>query len=215
MTDPANAAAGAPNPTPNAPAAGEDPAVLRAQLAEAKQRAQELEGYLLDPAFTEYLRSKVEANQAAADEGQPATRQTAGGGDEGVAWDKLSPGEYAEALLSQVETMIRKEIAPVRTDAAIQSAQAQVKEAEAKHTDFWNYEHEMVRIAQKHPSLTVEECYQLAKGQGGKRPAQAAKPANVEVPGGAGGRRVEAPVKGARSHFDRAWGKAVGDADTV
>ena len=175
--------------------------------AELQQRVRDLEAYLLDPNFIEFMRSKVGDPPA-----KPAGTPAKGGEPE---WDKLSPAELATALLAEVNKLIQNAVQPVKAESAVRAAQAQVKEAEGKYPDFWQYKTEMVELAQKNPTLSVDDCYKLAKARMVKRPAAPKPPVASEAPTGAPGRRANPAAKGIKSNFDQVWNKVVGDSETI
>jgi len=86
-------------------------------------------------------------------------------------FDAMTPKEQAQWLLKTVEDMVQKTIAqhvePIRQETAVERAAREVQACMQKYPDYLDYREEMIKIAERHPTLNAEEVYLLAKGDKG------------------------------------------------
>jgi len=82
-------------------------------------------------------------------------------------FDSMTPAEVAHWTLKQtqrlVDDAVRRAVQPVVSTVEATRVSREIKEAEAKYPDFWDYREQMIELAQRHPTLTAEEVYHLAK----------------------------------------------------
>jgi hypothetical protein len=171
----------------------EEVAELKNQLKAAQDRISQYEQMLLDPAYLEFL-----ATQGIDTKGRKVEQQQ-------VDLDNMSQKDLVEYILASVKGLINEAITPLKQEATVNAAVAQVKEAAAKYPDFWEYRDEMIRLAKMHPSLTAEEAYHLAKAKTASRPKRPSKPA--ETPTG-GAQMKRKPPEGFEAKFLEAWREA-------
>jgi hypothetical protein len=168
-----------------------------AALAAANQRIQEYERHLLDPAYLEFLagnrREAVQQAQAAQPSG------------EDVDFDRMSNKELVQYIVQTMRGDLQRVVQPINENQVIKETKDQVKEAAARHEDYWEYQQEMIALARKHPTLTAEDAYWMAKGQTSGSPKP--KPRRTETPTG-GASTAKAPPVGFDAKFAKAWEQA-------
>lgn len=85
--------------------------------------------------------------------------------------DAMTPKEQAQWLLKTVGEMMHKTVSqyiePIRYESKLERAQREVQECIAKYPDYLDYRDKMIELAEKHPTLSAEEVYFLAKGDKG------------------------------------------------
>lgn len=80
----------------------------------------------------------------------------------------MSEAQLVKWNLNQQRRMIndavKEALAPVNMNIEQQRAAADIQATSKKYADFWDYRMEMADIAERHPSLSAEQCYLLATG---------------------------------------------------
>lgn len=180
-------------PTPETPAAAEtnvDAALeeLKTRVARAEAKNTEYEKLMLDPVFLNYLSSRNPQGPAAPS-GQPKAD---------VDLDAMSNRELTEYILRTMTGMLAQTVVPVQQQTQFNAIKAEVDKVAAAHSDYWDYQEEMIRIGRAHPTMSAEEAYLLAKSRPGTR-----KVKSGEVPGGGGSTKREQP-KGFEAAFAEA-----------
>lgn len=82
--------------------------------------------------------------------------------------ESMSSKDLVRWNLNKMKTLIDesvgKHLAPLRTESRQEAIRRDVETTASKHPDFWDYQEEIVTIAERHPTLSSEEAYLLATG---------------------------------------------------
>lgn len=190
----------------------EDAAALKAQVSALEAKAGQYEGMLLDPAYVEYVAARSAGQVQAAQ-----TRQTPRSAAKSM--EEMTQEELAKFILTQTNSAVRSAVAPLEQSVIQDRAVGQIKEASLKFKDFWDYKHDMLVLAQQHPTLTAESAYLLAKANrgGGEHKAETTEKRPVprtELPSSGGVRAIKEIGKGFKPKYDEAW-KSVFGGDKI
>ena len=132
--------------------------------------------------------------------------------------EDLSPQEMIDYLEAKMEGRIAAAIQPIANNQIVAQAQQQVAAASGKYTDYWDYKDEMLQIAQRHPTITADEAYWMAKGRGGEKKAEPAKKVapKTEAPTTGMSRGSHKQLqKGLPAKMDAAWKEGFGNSQVA
>lgn len=149
---------------------------LQAQNEQLQRRLEILAQNMMSPDYIQYLESKrlgeyggyPQPNQTQV----PAPTQPETDFDP----DTASQRELVEYVTKKVSSLIEQKVGEVdkqikRQDyeSQYEKAQREVQEAMKKYPDFNHYRTDMVEVAKRHPNISAEEAYLLAKAKAGSR----------------------------------------------
>lgn len=92
-----------------------------------------------------------------------------------------------QELVSYIMQGVQKQGEAVLTEVQTLKVLREIDKASATHEDFWDYEKEVYQYAVNNPTLTIEQCYKLAKTDESKGPKKSDKTDDTKE----GGRRTE------------------------
>lgn len=86
--------------------------------------------------------------------------------------ETMSRGKLMETMLAKVGNLIDSKVKPVEEKVESETitrkqhnVAKQIRDAETKYKDFWDWRDEMGQIAKAHPGLAVEDAYVMARGK--------------------------------------------------
>jgi len=103
------------------------------------------------------------------EERQPAKR---GGKEEGPKLDEMTPGQFADFVLSTVKEHL---VSPLEAKVEGLRVRAEVAECKAKYDDFMEYRDDIFKLAMTKPDLSLEEAYLQVTGQSAVKTRREAK----------------------------------------
>lgn len=167
---------------------------LRQERELLQKRLNVLGQNMMSPEYIEFLESKRGGGYGSTQQGRQQTSQTSNQERESeIDFETASQKEIADYVMNRVNQLVEERVGEVNKKvsnqeykAQYQGIQQEVGELEKQYPDFWNYQQDMVDIAQRYPNMRPKEVYLLAKGQtelGSSRkatPPQKAKPQGQE-----------------------------------
>ena len=148
---------------------------LQAQNAQLQRRLEILAQNMMSPDYVQYLEAKRMAEYGVYQQPnlQPQPQPEP---EPEFDPDTASQRELVEYVTKKVANLIEQRVGEVdkqvkrqEYESQYEKAQREVQEAMKKYPDFSNYRMDMIEIAKKHPNISAEEAYLLAKAKAGGR----------------------------------------------
>lgn len=83
-------------------------------------------------------------------------------------FESMTNTELVQHLIQQnreaINQAVNTSVMPVASAVRMESLDREIRACQTKHTDFESYREKMIEIANRHPTLSAEETYQLASG---------------------------------------------------
>ncbi len=180
---------------------------LQTQNQQLQQRLDVVMQNMMSPEYIQFLEAKRGQGQV---QNQPVANQKieTGESEKEIDFDTASQKEIVDYMVKKVSSMVESRIAPVEKtiesktyEDTVKTYRQQISEFSQKNPDFWNYQKEMVDVANRNPKLSIDEIYYLAKAKSPKRPAPSPKPTSKPIVGGEKPKINSAPAQERRS-FD-------------
>ncbi len=165
---------------------------LQQQNEQLQRRLEILAQNMMSPDYVQYLESKRMAEYGGYQQPQPQPEPQPEP-EPDFDPDTASQRELVEYVTKKVSSLIEQKVGEVdkqikRQDyeSQYEKAQREVQETMKKYPDFTNYRMDMIEIAKKHPNISAEEAYLLAKAKAGGRrtlaPRTVQKQASTQQP---------------------------------
>lgn len=128
---------------------------------------------MMSPEYIEFLESKRGGGHGSSPQRGRQTPQASNQeGEPEIDFETASQKEIADYVMNKVNQLVEERVGEVNKKVSSQEyktqygeVQREVGELEKQYPDFWNYQQDMVGIAQKYPNMRPKEVYLLAKGQ--------------------------------------------------
>ena len=149
--------------------------LLQSQNAQLQRRLEILAQNMMSPDYVQYLEAKRMAEYGGYQQpnSQPQPQPEP---EPDFDPDTASQRELVEYVTKKVANLIEQRVGEVdkqvkrqEYESQYEKAQREVQEAMKKYPDFSNYRMDMIEIAKKHPNISAEEAYLLAKAKAGGR----------------------------------------------
>lgn len=133
---------------------------------------------------------------------------------------KLAVGATAQHLAKHMGPAFDKEIKSIKSTVSDITANLEVKEAEKKYPDFWDYKDQMIDLTKRNDGLRIEDAYKIAKQnikleKDAQEKAEALR-AQSEKPGGvAKTSTTPKEFKDSSEASEDAWSRIMGDKETL
>ena len=144
---------------------------LQSQNDQLQKRLEILAQNMMSPDYVQYLEAKKMAEYGGYN--QP-DQQPKSEPEPDFDPDTASQRELVEYVTKKVANLIEQRVGEVdkqvkrqEYESQYEKAQREVQEAMRKYPDFGNYRLDMVEIAKRHPNISAEEAYLLAKAKSG------------------------------------------------
>lgn len=148
---------------------------LQSQNAQLQRRLEILAQNMMSPDYVQYLEAKRMAEYGGYQQPNPQPQPQPEPEPE-FDPDTASQRELVEYVTKKVANLIEQRVGEVdkqvkrqEYESQYEKAQREVQEAMKKYPDFSNYRMDMIEIAKKHPNISAEEAYLLAKAKAGGR----------------------------------------------
>lgn len=148
---------------------------LQSQNAQLQRRLEILAQNMMSPDYVQYLEAKRMAEYGGYQQPSPQPQPQPEPEPE-FDPDTASQRELVEYVTKKVANLIEQRVGEVdkqvkrqEYESQYEKAQREVQEAMKKYPDFSNYRMDMIEIAKKHPNISAEEAYLLAKAKAGGR----------------------------------------------
>ena len=148
---------------------------LQAQNDQLQKRLEILAQNMMSPDYVQYLEAKRMAEYGGYQQPNPQPQPQPEPEPE-FDPDTASQRELVEYVTKKVANLIEQRVGEVdkqvkrqEYESQYEKAQREVQEAMKKYPDFSNYRMDMIEIAKKHPNISAEEAYLLAKAKAGGR----------------------------------------------
>ncbi len=163
---------------------------LQEQNAQLQRRLEILAQNMMSPDYVQYLESKRMAEYGGYRQPEPQPQHEP---EPDFDPDTASQRELVEYVTKKVANLIEQRVGEVdkqvkrqEYESQYEKAQREVQEAMKKYPDFNNYRLDMIEIAKRHPNISAEDAYLLAKAKvGGRRsptPRTGQKQASTQQP---------------------------------
>ena len=146
---------------------------LQAQNDQLQKRLEILAQNMMSPDYVQYLEAKRMAEYGGYQQPSPQPQPEP---EPDFDPDTASQRELVEYVTKKVANLIEQRVGEVdkqvkrqEYESQYEKAQREVQEAMKKYPDFSNYRMDMIEIAKKHPNISAEEAYLLAKAKAGGR----------------------------------------------
>ena len=146
---------------------------LQQQNEQLQRRLEILAQNMMSPEYVQFLEAKRMAEYGGYQQPQPEPQPEP---EPDFDPDTASQRELVEYVTKKVSSLIEQKVGEVdkqikRQDyeSQYEKAQREVQETMKKYPDFTNYRMDMIEIAKRHPSISAEEAYLLAKAKAGGR----------------------------------------------
>lgn len=148
---------------------------LQQQNAQLQKRLEILAQNMMSPDYVQYLESKRMAEYGGYHQPDPHPQPEP---EPEFDPDSASQKELVEYVTKKVANLVDQRVGEVdkqikrqEYESQYEKAQREVQEVMQKYPDFNHYRMDMVEVAKKHPNVSAEEAYLLAKAKaGGRRP---------------------------------------------
>ena len=144
---------------------------LQAQNAQLQRRLEILAQNMMSPDYVQFLESKRMAEYGGYQQPNPQPQPEP---EPDFDPDTASQRELVEYVTKKVANLIEQRVGEVdkqvkrqEYESQYEKAQREVQETMRKYPDFGNYRMEMIEIAKRHPNISAEEAYLLAKAKAG------------------------------------------------
>lgn len=142
---------------------------LQEQNAQLQRRLEILAQNMMSPDYVQYLESKRMAEYGGYQQPKPQPQPEP---EPEFDPDTASQRELVEYVTRKVANLIEQRVGEVdkqikrqEYETQYEKAQREVQEAMRKYPDFNNYRLDMIEIAKKHPNISAEDAYLLAKAK--------------------------------------------------
>ena len=142
---------------------------LQEQNAQLQRRLEILAQNMMSPDYVQYLESKRMAEYGGYQQPKPQPQPEP---EPEFDPDTASQKELVEYVTRKVANLIEQRVGEVdkqikrqEYETQYEKAQREVQEAMRKYPDFNNYRVDMIEIAKKHPNISAEDAYLLAKAK--------------------------------------------------
>lgn len=142
---------------------------LQEQNAQLQRRLEILAQNMMSPDYVQYLESKRMAEYGGYQQPKPQPQPEP---EPEFDPDTASQRELVEYVTRKVANLIEQRVGEVdkqikrqEYETQYEKAQREVQEAMRKYPDFNNYRVDMIEIAKKHPNISAEDAYLLAKAK--------------------------------------------------
>lgn len=142
---------------------------LQEQNAQLQRRLEILAQNMMSPDYVQYLESKRMAEYGGYQQPKPQPQLEP---EPEFDPDTASQRELVEYVTRKVANLIEQRVGEVdkqikrqEYETQYEKAQREVQEAMRKYPDFNNYRVDMIEIAKKHPNISAEDAYLLAKAK--------------------------------------------------
>ena len=154
---------------------------LQSQNAQLQKRLEILAQNMMSPDYVQYLEAKRMSEYGGYQKPDPQTQspnppQTQTELQPDFDPDTASQRELVEYVTKKVSSLIEQKVGEVdkqikRQDyeSQYEKAQREVQEVMQKYPDFNHYRTDMVEVAKRHPNISAEDAYLLAKAKAGGR----------------------------------------------
>jgi len=146
---------------------------LQSQNAQLQRRLEILAQNMMSPDYVQFLEAKRMAEYGGYQQPNPQPQPEP---EPDFDPDTASQRELVEYVTKKVANLIEQRVGEVdkqvkrqEYETQYEKAQREVQETMRKYPDFGNYRMEMIEIAKKHPNISAEEAYLLAKAKAGGR----------------------------------------------
>lgn len=179
------------------------------RINDLQEKLTRFEQMVVSPEYAEFLANKATTNKPPAPKEYSAEERRAF--EERL--NSMSRAEFAAFIRDlTIDTVQEKSIKPIMDVIVTKEVQSQINTVSAKYADFWDYQKDMVALANANPSLNAEQVYHLAKSMKGAPAAPAVKPPVKkpagEAPGGTPASRTQAKPDSFQDAFAEAFKKA-------
>ena len=144
---------------------------LQSQNAQLQRRLEILAQNMMSPEYVQFLESKRMAEYGGYQQPNPQPQPEP---EPDFDPDTASQRELVEYVTKKVANLIEQRVGEVdkqvkrqEYESQYEKAQREVQETMRKYPDFGNYRLEMIEIAKRHPNISAEEAYLLAKAKAG------------------------------------------------
>jgi hypothetical protein len=144
---------------------------LQSQNAQLQRRLEILAQNMMSPDYVQFLESKRMAEYGGYQQPNPQPQPEP---EPDFDPDTASQRELVEYVTKKVANLIEQRVGEVdkqvkrqEYESQYEKAQREVQETMRKYPDFGNYRLEMIEIAKRHPNISAEEAYLLAKAKSG------------------------------------------------
>lgn len=144
---------------------------LQSQNAQLQRRLEILAQNMMSPDYVQYLEAKRMAEYGGYQQPNPQPQPEP---EPDFDPDTASQRELVEYVTKKVANLIEQRVGEVdkqvkrqEYESQYEKAQREVQETMRKYPDFGNYRMEMIEIAKRHPNISAEEAYLLAKAKSG------------------------------------------------
>ena len=142
---------------------------LQEQNAQLQRRLEILAQNMMSPDYVQYLESKRMAEYGGYQQPKPQPQPEP---EPEFDPDTASQRELVEYVTRKVANLIEQRVGEVdkqikrqEYETQYEKAQREVQEAMRKYPDFNNYRMDMIEIAKRHPNISAEDAYLLAKAK--------------------------------------------------
>jgi len=142
---------------------------LQEQNAQLQRWLEILAQNMMSPDYVQYLESKRMAEYGGYQQPKPQPQPEP---EPEFDPDTASQRELVEYVTRKVANLIEQRVGEVdkqikrqEYETQYEKAQREVQEAMRKYPDFNNYRVDMIEIAKKHPNISAEDAYLLAKAK--------------------------------------------------
>jgi len=142
---------------------------LQEQNAQLQRWLEILAQNMMSPDYVQYLESKRMAEYGGYQQPKPQPQPEL---EPEFDPDTASQKELVEYVTRKVANLIEQRVGEVdkqikrqEYETQYEKAQREVQEAMRKYPDFNNYRVDMIEIAKKHPNISAEDAYLLAKAK--------------------------------------------------
>lgn len=146
---------------------------LQSQYDQLQRRMEILAQNIMSPDYVQYLESKRMAEYGGYQQPKPQPQPEP---EPEFDPDTASQRELVEYVTKKVANLIEQRVGEVdkqvkrqEYESQYEKAQREVQEAMRKYPDFNNYRMDMIEIAKRHPNISAEDAYLLAKAKAGGR----------------------------------------------
>ena len=161
---------------------------LQSQNAQLQRRLEILAQNMMSPDYVQYLEAKRMAEYGGYQQPNPQP-QPQPEPEPNFDPDTASQRELVEYVTKKVANLIEQRVGEVdkqikkqEYETQYEKAQREVQEAMRKYPDFSNYRMDMIEIAKKHPNISAEEAYLLAKAKAGGRRTPTPRTGQKQLP---------------------------------
>lgn len=146
---------------------------LQSQNEQLQRRLEILAQNMMSPDYVQYLEAKRMSEYGGYHQPDPQPQPEP---EPDFDPDSASQRELVEYVTKKVANLVDQRVGEVdkqvkrqEYESQYEKAQREVQEAMKKYPDFNHYRTDMVEVAKRHPNISAEEAYLLAKAKAGSR----------------------------------------------